>query len=139
MNIEKKLDQEQAENLLCEFGSRNKKEQEWTKRVLLDLKRSGRHYFTLGSLSKKEFLNLFFKGNPDSKKLVDFEDKIRRDGYNQNCYLFLRDLNPGEKGSYYVENGKHRVTAFRNLIESDKIIYSIVRGIVVSRQPQSRF
>lgn len=133
MSIKQRLSRADAENLLLHYGARNKREQTWTKQQLFYLEQNGRRLFALCSLSREEFLNLTFNGTPDETKVASFEDVIKKGGLFSTSYLFLRDLNSGESGSYYVENGIHRVMALQNIVKSGEEAYKPVKAIIVSR------
>jgi hypothetical protein len=135
MRIIKRLAQSDAVNLLCKHGSRDEIEEEWTKDHSSYLVKSGRVCFAEVRLNKSEFMNLVFNGDPNIKQLSDLGSEMEKQGFKKDSYLFLRDLNENESGSFYVENGKHRVTAYRNLIKIGAA-YSPVSAVLFSRSHQ---
>lgn len=123
-----------AEQILLERGSRNEKEREWTRQQIKYLRDHGRSNFSFYVLTESEFCNLTFNGLPDQNKIVEIEKHICKAAPDFGV-LFLRDVNDGEDGSFYVENGKHRVSALQRLLKARRTKYSPVSAIVVSKEP----
>ncbi len=109
------LTKEEAIEILLKCGTCNEKEKDWTKRHIEYLYCNGRRLFYKILLTQEEFRLLIPNGCQDDKKAEELKEKIIKNNYNQSSFLFLRDLNSGEKGSYYIENGKHRVSALKKL------------------------
>ena len=128
--FQKQLTFSQAVTIGQLLGARNKEEENWIYKDYLEyLSKNGRRYFYLVCLDEKEILDLIPNECQDDDKAKDLLDKFKMSGYNSISILCLRDINPGESGSYYVENGKHRVKAlkeFLSLVHNKPQVYALI-------------
>ncbi len=131
------ISQVEAINFLQEFGSKNQEEKVFSCELVNYHIGHGRKYFYHALLENDDVLKLFFLETPDLSKVVNYTEKIKREGYNSRSYLALRDLNPGEEGSFYVENGKHRVSALKNILRSNFDYHAKIPAIILSRNELS--
>lgn len=127
------LTKEKALDILLRFGCRNEEEKDWTKQQIDYLIKNERNSFYEIALNENEILKLIPNECQSSEKVQDIELKILQTGWNSESYLFLRDINPEECGLYYVENGKHRIQALKNLLSKNAICNVFVRAIALVR------
>ncbi|MBI2592639.1 MAG: hypothetical protein HYW37_00550 [Candidatus Colwellbacteria bacterium] len=135
MRLIRQLTTVAAIELLQTRGSCNQEEKDWSRDTVNDYIKHGRSYFYDVVLnSKKEIMELIPIGCQNIQKSDNLFKSIRDNGYDINSYLFLRDLNQGENGYFYVENGKHRIEALRKLLsENEKPI--LVPAVIALKHP----
>ncbi len=111
----KELKKEAAKNILKEKCCRTQDE----RNMVNNYDSGGRNFYYQIFLGPDDILSLI--ANCQSKEKVnDFVIKIQENGYNPDSYLFLRDLNEGEVGSFYVEDGNHRALALKQYLRITK-------------------
>lgn len=135
MTTKKKLlTPDEALQKLQALGSRTQGEREWAAEWIPYMINNGRVYFYDALLSEPDFLYLIIDTPQDLTKVKDLENTILETGYyDADSYLALRDPNQDEQGSFYVENGKHRALAFKNLLNRGGIKYNKVPAIIAMR------
>lgn len=121
------------EQKLINFGARNDGEKEWTKQHLAYLFENRRQFFYLCELNESDILNLIFKGEADKDKVIEIRNFILKDGWHKSAVCFFRDLNEGEEGLFYVENGIHRITALQELIKGKVIKCINIKAILIAK------
>lgn len=120
--------------MLKEYGSRNDEEREWSEVQVNYLQENGRVFFYKVLLNGSEIARLNFGGScQNATKAEDIKRSILKHGYDKDSFIFLRDLNEGEVGSFYVENGKHRVVATIDLVKSGGVNINIPAVLVLRK------
>lgn len=134
MEMLRKIDQKEALTLLRGNMDPTLDEYCWFKCHSDYLIANGRVYIYEINLNQSDIGRLIADDNRgDKNKISEYTEKMKKDGYFPNSYIFLRDLNTNEKGSYYVEDGAHRTQALQKCIVEKNSLENI-KAILFTRE-----